>query len=320
MKLEDLFDVFYGTSLELNHLKRAKIGINFVSRTSKNNGITAIVEPLKDVKPLDAGSITVAAGGSVMSSFVQNKPFYTGRDIFYLKPKKLMKLAEKIYYCMCLGANRHKFSYGRQANRTLRLLELPDKIPSWVYKSKTNDLSEVKEPFMKKRITNLNFQNWKKFKIDDLFTVYTGGDKPKKNDPKHRNGILVNSIENLTENNGIKEKIFYNDNKKFKNFISISSIGVNTGQAFYQPELGAVFTRVKALVPKENTRLNPYTGMFIVTVFQLEKIKYSYGRVLDESRLSNTMIRLPSNSKGQPNWQFMEDYVKSLSYSSRLQN
>ena len=86
MKVSKLFHVYYGTNLELNHLKKTEGGINFVSRTSKNNGVSASVESISDVKPLDSGLITVAGGGSVMSSFVQNKPFYSGRDIFYLKP------------------------------------------------------------------------------------------------------------------------------------------------------------------------------------------------------------------------------------------
>ena len=60
--------------------------------------------------------------------------------------------------------------------------------------------------------------------------------------------------------------------------------------------------------------------MFIVTLLSLEKPKYSYGRVLDEDRLSNTLIKLPSDIKGQPDWQFMEEYIKSLPYSSNLEN
>lgn len=134
MIVDDLFEVFYGTDLELNRLKKTEIGINFVSRTEENNGVSAIIEPLKDVKPLDAGLITVAGGGnSVLSSFVQIKPFYSGRDLFCLKARKPMTLREKLFYCICIRVNQYKYSYGRQANRTLKSIKLPDRIPSWVY-------------------------------------------------------------------------------------------------------------------------------------------------------------------------------------------
>src|SRR3989338_5298824 len=142
MIVNDLFEVIYGTNLELNKLKKNRKGINFVSRTAKNNGVSARVELLKDVKPIEMGMITVAGGGAVMEAFVQEKPFYSGRDLFYLKPRKEMILSEKLFYCMCLKKNKFKFSYGRQANRSLRSLELPNKIPDWVYKVKTKDYSE----------------------------------------------------------------------------------------------------------------------------------------------------------------------------------
>lgn len=134
MIVDDLFEVFYGTDLELNSLKKTDSGINFVSRTEKNNGVSAIVEPLKNVKPLDAGLITVAGGGnSILSSFVQVKPFYSGRDLFYLKAREPMTLREKVFYCICIKRNQYRYSYGRQANKTLKSMKLPTKIPVWVY-------------------------------------------------------------------------------------------------------------------------------------------------------------------------------------------
>jgi len=149
MIVNDLFEVFYGTNLELNNLKKSNIGINFVSRTEKNNGVSAIVEPIKDLEPLDAGLITVAGGGnSVLSSFVQVKPFYSGRDLFYLKARKQMTLREKLFYCMCIRSNQFKYSYGRQANKTLKSIKLPDEIPSWLY---SKELVQT----IRKRITDL---------------------------------------------------------------------------------------------------------------------------------------------------------------------
>jgi len=61
--------------------------INFVSRTAQNNGVVEQVEVFGDTKPFDAGLITVALGGSVLSSFVQLNPFYTAFHIMVLIPK-----------------------------------------------------------------------------------------------------------------------------------------------------------------------------------------------------------------------------------------
>ena len=51
-KVIDLFDVEYGRNLELNSLEIDPNGINFVSRTSKNNGVSAKVKPILGIDPI----------------------------------------------------------------------------------------------------------------------------------------------------------------------------------------------------------------------------------------------------------------------------
>jgi len=139
-RIDDLFDVIYGVNLELNGLEKDPNGINFVSRTSKNNGVSAKVKKLPNLDPIESGVLTVAAGGSVLETFVQDEPFYSGRDLYYLKPKIDLCLQEKLYYCMCIKANKYRYNYGRQANRTLKeiLIPSPDHIPEWVLKIDIN--------------------------------------------------------------------------------------------------------------------------------------------------------------------------------------
>jgi hypothetical protein len=124
----DLFDVRYGQSLELNASVRAVApkGVNFVSRTEQNNGVSARVELPSGVTVGRPGELTVALGGnSVLSTFLQIEPFVCGRDVAILAAKFEMSDAEKLYWAMCILANRYRFSYGRQANRTLAALRLP---------------------------------------------------------------------------------------------------------------------------------------------------------------------------------------------------
>lgn len=145
----NLFDVVYGVNLELNRLELDPNGINFVSRTAKNNGVSAKVKRLDNVTPIPAGMITVAGGGSVMESFLQPEEFYSGRDLYYLNPKIDLSDQEKIYYCVCLRANKYRFNYGRQANRTLKSILIPSRneIPDWVKKMNLvkleNDISNI---------------------------------------------------------------------------------------------------------------------------------------------------------------------------------
>ncbi len=136
--LSELFDITYGNKFDLNKMvqtdKADESGVLFISRTGKNLGFAAKVKPSKKVSPFPSGCITVALGGSILSSFVQQTPFYTAQNIAVLKPKNpQMSLAEKIFYCMCIEKNRFRYTtFGREANRTLRTLLVPNKAPSWI--------------------------------------------------------------------------------------------------------------------------------------------------------------------------------------------
>jgi hypothetical protein len=88
LKVCEIFDVQYGVNLELNAcVKVSQGGINFVSRTAKNNGIAAKVAPIPNIYLIPTGTISVAGGGSVMESFLQTDPYYSGRDLYYLTAK-----------------------------------------------------------------------------------------------------------------------------------------------------------------------------------------------------------------------------------------
>jgi Type I restriction modification DNA specificity domain len=133
VKLSELFDVVYGHNLELNSLTRCDHGVNFVSRTAENNGVSARVKPIDGLAPTEAGVLTVAGGGSVLETFLQTEPFYSGRDLYYLRPKTHMTLEQKLFFCVCIRENRFRYNYGRQANKTLRDLMIPaiSEIPVW---------------------------------------------------------------------------------------------------------------------------------------------------------------------------------------------
>lgn len=132
--LSELFHVRYGVNLELNRMTPDPDGVAFVGRSERNNGITGRVKQLPNVAPIPAGTLTVAGGGSVLATFVQLEPYYSGRDLYYLTPKVPMTLAQKVYYAVCIRANKYRYNYGRQANRTLRDIQVPtlDSIPAWV--------------------------------------------------------------------------------------------------------------------------------------------------------------------------------------------
>jgi len=75
---------------------------------------------------------------------------------------------------------------------------------------------------------------------------------------------------------------------------------------------------VKLLKDKYKKYNNQYVLLFIATLLQNISIRYNYGRQVRLKRLEKETIALPINQNGNIDWQFMEDYIKTLPYSINL--
>jgi hypothetical protein len=316
MKVDDLFYVSYGLSMELNKCKQTEEsnGINFVSRTSQNNGVSARVELFEDKKPHPAGALTCAVGGSVLSTFVQTEPFYSGRDIYILIPKDEMSINEKLFYCMCIKSNDYKYAYGRQANKTLKEIELPDDIPSWVYETKF-------EPIKTHNIQNkqlINYSKWKEFELDKIFDEIYLAKPYHKINLNALNSKVTGSVPYITrtgKNNGINCYVVPNQEMKIEKSNAIT-VGAEGLVYFYQNEKFICGNKISILRTPE---LNKYNAFFLTTVLNLDlKKKYSYGRALVYSKVIKEKVFLPSTEDGNPDWYYMENYIRKLPFVDQI--
>ena len=313
-KISDLFDIQYGNSFSLNQMKIVEEGVAFVSRTSKNNGVSAIVEIIDDIEPFPPGLITVALSSmSVLETNVQPYKFYTGYHVAVLTPKKEMTLNEKIYYCMCIEENKYRFYFGRQANRTLPLLEVPNTPPQWINVINVNSYDELDLSFSNSATPELNTSSWNDFDFTDLLNV-TAGKGPLIRDAKKRYGIIP-VVSSTQFKNGVVAYTEYDiDNTHPRNVLTLAKNG-SVGEVFYQPENFVATSDVLVLEPK--FELNIYIAMFLIPVIKKQRHKYNYGRKWNKEDLEKSKLKLPSIDR-QPNWDFMEDYVKSLKFSKSM--
>ncbi len=319
-KLGDLFTPKYGVNLELTNctLSNSRDAINFVARTSENNGVVAQVEIIDGVEPQKAGSITCAGGGSVLSTFVQTKDFYSGRDLYLLIPNEEISLEAKLFCCSVITQNKYRFNYGRQANKTLKelLLKLPangDK-PDWEFMT-----GYIKQLNCKPITTSISSEapskllqvsQWKEYKLGALFDIQKGK-RLTKADMIEGTDNYLGAIDN---NNGVRQKISA-DKLWQPNCITVNYNG-SVGEAFYQSEPFWASDDVNVLYPK-GWELNKYIGLFIATVIKAERPKYNYGRKWKKEIMKKSVIKLPTKN-GEPDWTYMENYIKSLPYSDRI--
>ena len=312
--IKDLFKAVYGVNLELVNLEECKKSdadsIGLISRTERNNGLSAYVKKVDEYTPNPAHTISVAVSGSVLSSFYQEKEYYSGRDVYYLKPKESMSKEEMLFYAFCLRENKYKYNYGRAANRTLKDILVPSKesIPEWVYQLKPKPPKEAK--VLSKQVAEVDTSSWKWFELQNIFTVKKGK-RLTKADMIPGNVPFIGAID---KTNGYREFIGQDPIHK-ENTITVNYNG-SVGEAFFQPKPFNASDDVNVLYPKFS--LNPYVALFIATVIKMERYRFNYGRKWHMERMKMSEIKLPADKKGNPDYQFMENYIKSLPYSAVL--
>ncbi len=331
-KVSELFHVKYGVNLELNACdecdRTAENSVNFVARTAENNGVSSRVIILSDVTPQRAGLITVAGGGSVLSTFLQSEPFYSGRDLYTLEAKEKISDEAKMFVITVIEQNKYKYSYGRQANKTLPdlLLRLPitkEGHPDWQF------MEDYIKSLHHKPLTTknqpghapaLNVKLWKEFRFGDLITKIYKAKAINKDDltaaVDERDSIRY--ITRTGEDNGCEMLVVKSEipSTVIETGNAIS-IGDTTATCFYQAK--EFVTGDHMVIVRADSWMNEYTGLFIVAILQAEQYKYSYGRAFLMDRIQDTVLKLPIDAEGNPDWRFMENYMKSLPYGDRLE-
>lgn len=160
-----------------------------------------------------------------------------------------------------------------------------------------------------RKLTDIN--TWQKFKLEHLFEVK--GTKTTKLDDLNLTGIGKHPyVTTQSVNNGVAG--YYNLFTEKGNVLTADSAVV--GFCSYQENDFSASDHVEKLLPK--FEMNKYVAMFLTTIINLENYRYSYGRKFNQTKIKDTLIKLPVNSQGNPDWQFMENYIKSLPYSDLI--
>ncbi|WP_298481065.1 N-6 DNA methylase [uncultured Maribacter sp.] len=151
----------------------------------------------------------------------------------------------------------------------------------------------------------VEYSNWKEFKLEDLFELKKGKRLTKAN-MLPGNTPFIGAIDS---NNGLstyigQEPIFEG------NTITVNYDGNGVAEAYYQPVPFWALDSVNVLYPKFD--LTPEIAMFIITIIRQEKFRFNYGRKWHLQRMKDSKIKLPAISKTKPDWEFMENYIKQL--------
>lgn len=160
-----------------------------------------------------------------------------------------------------------------------------------------------------KNIPTLKDKEWKVFCIGEIYTIKSGCALTK---DKMKSGNLP-FIGASANNNAVTNFVSNMNNSVDKNVVSINFNG-SVGEAFYHPYKALFSGDVKRLHLK-NCKDNKYINLFIITMIKNQKNKYNYGYKFSESRMKRQYIKLPVDDAGNPDYEYMEQYIKNLEYN-----
>lgn len=326
--------------------------IPYIGAIDNNNGVSQYISNDGHLHP--ANTITVSYNGSVAEAFYQERDFWATDDVNVLYPNFKLNRYIALFITTIIRKEKYRFNYGRKWDKQLMeksKIKLPvdtNGNPNWnwieqfIKESIIPLLSSQAKAVWEGKYDNspcninkidLDEKKWRWFRYDEIFDIKKGFYNKK---PENHTGNSIPFIGAIDNNNGISEYYDTQDieeasktgdeknvpleEKIFKgNCITVSNNG-SVGYAFYQTK---DFTCTHDVNPlyihrKWEKELNPYLAMFLCSLIEKERYRWTYGRKWRPKRMPSSLIKLPVDADGNPDWQFMEDYIKSLPYSANL--
>jgi len=308
--VESLFDVDKGHQLDLNRVEivdaRDGDAVAYVARSHRNNGVTAWVSAMGGCEPAEAGAISVClrSRNHSLSAFVQPRRFYTTYHVAILRPRRAMTLQEKLWWCLCIRANRFRFNFGRQANRTIGSLPLPSNAPSWALGATIPSHTTTAQRAPPQLVST---GTWRAFPLDELFSFHFGKYIARR-DLKPGETPLVTAS---ARNNGISAMVDVEAEWQGGQ-ITVANNG-SVGAAFYQPRRFAATRDVTVLEPKKLLAppLSAAEALFICTMLRKESVRFNYSRKWSAGRMAASTILLPAK-RGEPDRREMARIMANL--------
>ena len=307
--------------------------IRYITRTDTNNGCKEFVKNENFTQIEQGNAITI--GDTTATIYYQNEQFICGDHIVILRAPFLNEI-RGVFIVALLNKERFRYNYGRSfkmdiIKKTRILLpSIDENNPDWNYveyivnqniipllPSKSRKVWEGE--YNNKSIFSthicLDSVKWDYFFVNDIFQI----EKCKCSNATEllEDGNDIAYIGAKKSGNGIMRYVKYNEMFVTKGncIVFIGDGQGSVGYCLYQPN---DFIGSTTLIAGYSNNLNPYIAQFLVTVLDLERYRYSFGRKYNKNAIINSKIKLPVDSNGNPDWQFMEDYIKSLPYSANL--
>lgn len=294
--------------------------IPLVSSGKENNGIIAFVED-KKARLWEANTLTIDMFGKV---FYQENPYFAvshGRVNILLPKISMTKGCLQFMGCAIEKVTLQKYAFNEMCTGTkvlkdnIKLPATPDGAPDWTYMESymANFETKVAESLTmlqaakdaeKKKVDT---REWREFRVGELFDAALSKDDIQPKVIVEGNTPLVSSGK---ENNGIIALI---DNKNARLWEANTLTVDMFGKVFYQeqPYYAVSHGRVNILMPR--MPMTKHCMQFIgCAIERVTTDKYAFSEMCTGTKLLKDVILLPKDKTGQPDWAYMEEYMRKV--------
>lgn len=323
--LGDLFELVNSKAYHNKDIVEVKDenGLLYVTRSKFNNGIKCKVEKKSEYIINPAG--TISFGAENADFFYQKKEYITGNKMYYINTCNISELAALFLKSVLEATFTKKFSFSngmvpnRIRNEIISLPAMPGGQPDWAYmesymKKIMEESEKSLENLKKSNCDNhlINIKGWGEFCLKDLFNKKTMKGFPKKAESYEENPdgyhVFGQSIQYQYSRKVILDKKYLhvvNTNYPILAYASsVGEIGM-IDESFYRSGDNGAF---QGLFPK--TQMNKFQILFLLSILKQEFKKFRY----DTSMTDTMMIKfkLPVTSSGDPDLQYMGNYMKKV--------
>jgi hypothetical protein len=288
----------------------------FVAAIDNNNGIRQRID---EPPQFEGNCITVNYNGSVGEAFYQPQPFCASDDVNVLYPKGwTLTCPIGLFLVTIIRLNKYRFGYGRKwtlekmRETALALPSAASGLPDWDFMEQyicaMMDETKITTQIPHRELP-LDTTTWQRFKLSALFRQERGKRLTRENRIEGNVPLATAGF----AHEGIAEHVANDEMKIYRDVLTIDMFC----NCFYRGYEFVCDDNILVLDPLFG-KANRYNLLFLATVISADKYRYAYGRQYRQKDFREHVVQLPADKKGEPDWKFMENYVKSLPYSDRI--
>ncbi|EDN8735464.1 hypothetical protein GUM07_03805 [Listeria monocytogenes] len=278
-------------------------------------------------KIVNLPAITIGMVGEP-TAFFQATDFACSQNILILKNKRL-NTATGLFLTTLINVWLRSigFEYGRPLslqrflNGKIKVPNSNDTTLNWNYMEqyvvnimKATNLPEL-EP-IKSSSMKLDTVPWIPVQLGDLFIPKRGNSGPK-NKLTQGETVLISARK---ADNGFDSMVNPPVNSTiYRDVLTVNNNGDGgAGIAYYHPYEFVATQDVTVLISKNE--IGKLSKLYIAQAItnQRKNMNFGFGNKLNSKKLEKLQIMLPATDKGTPDWQFMEDYIRSIPNSNLI--